>query len=666
MGVGTAHGRVRALDGVRGLAVAAVLCFHAEFGFASGGFLGVSAFFTLSGFLITSLLLTEHQATGRIALGAFWARRARRLLPAAAVALFGVLVYGATIATTDQLGDLRGDILSAVGYVANWRFEASGNEYSELFEAPSPVLHFWSLAIEEQFYALFPLFVVGAIALGRGRTRALTWMLAAGIAASVLATVLARDTSRVYYGTDTRASELLVGALLACVLFHRSLPTSKAARSIVGTAGALALAVLTCWWVTVDQGDEWLYRGGFAVHGALVAVVLVAALSGTRVARALGASPLVGLGCISYGVYLYHWPIFLWLSPERTGLAAASLFALRVACTLACAIASYYFVEQPIRTGRRIRGSWPRLVAPAATGALVVALIAVTASPPAPAFRLEAVQAHAPVAADARVALVPIAETPTPAPATAPAAVVLAPFHRPLDAPRQLRVMVVGDSVGLSLGRGLELWGEETGRAVVRNEGMLWCALGRDLPRIAGYGPDEQGAGCNEWDRRWTRAIDRFDPDVVVVLFTLWEMSLRQLPGTEEFVGPGNPGLDAWQLGEYQAAADVLSQRGAAVAWLSVPCAQTDTSTPGTAIALVNRTVTELDRSRRAVRALDLDGALCPDGEFVRAFGGVDPARPDGWHFSDDGAIAVARWIMPQVFGEVPIPELAEPPHRAR
>src|SRR5947207_3073980 len=139
--------RVSALDGLRGLAVAAVLLFHSQLSFARGGYLGVSAFFTLSGFLITSLLLTQVREQHGVALRSFWARRARRLLPAAVLTLAGVLVFGATVAQPDQLRSLRGDVLATLGYVANWRFYFSGQSYANLFSAPSPVLHFWSLAI---------------------------------------------------------------------------------------------------------------------------------------------------------------------------------------------------------------------------------------------------------------------------------------------------------------------------------------------------------------------------------------------------------------------------------------------------------------------------------------------------------------------------------------
>jgi len=221
-------GRLRhepALDGLRGLAVVAVVLFHAGWSHAVGGFLGVSTFFTLSGYLITSLLLAERERTGRIDLPSFWARRARRLLPAAITTLLGVSLLAATLATPEQLATLRGDVLSALGYVANWRFLLAGRSYGDLFAAPSPVLHFWSLAIEEQLYVAFPIVVLLTPA------RRLAAVLGVLIAGSVLSSVVLFDAGgandAVYYGTFTRAAELLVGGLLAVAVTRR-------ARAVVG------------------------------------------------------------------------------------------------------------------------------------------------------------------------------------------------------------------------------------------------------------------------------------------------------------------------------------------------------------------------------------------------------------------------------------------------
>src|SRR3954449_12176794 len=229
--------RVRALDGLRGLAVAGVLAYHCGFGWARGGFLGVSLFFTLSGFLITSLLLAERSEHGRIGLRGFWARRARRLLPAALLALAVIVAFGATVASGSQLRGLRGDVLAALAYVANWRFVLAGTSYGALWSAPSPVQHFWSLAIEEQLYLFLPVIAVLALACGRWRRAVLAGVLVGFVGLSLVASLAAHDQLRAYFGTDTRAAELLVGALLAVVLARRPLPRAS-------WAGPVALGVL--------------------------------------------------------------------------------------------------------------------------------------------------------------------------------------------------------------------------------------------------------------------------------------------------------------------------------------------------------------------------------------------------------------------------------------
>ena len=204
-----------ALDGIRGLAVAAVLLFHGGFPWARGGYLGVSTFFTLSGFLITTLLLAERADTGRIALGAFWARRLRRLLPTSALTLAAVAA-GAHVFDEWRTETAGGDVLASALQVANWRFIVDGQSYGDLFASPSPVLHFWSLAIEEQFYWLFPLLTAGVLAVARGSVRAYVAVLGGLLGVSAAATVAlgVAGSSTVYYATYTRMGEILVGRCL--------------------------------------------------------------------------------------------------------------------------------------------------------------------------------------------------------------------------------------------------------------------------------------------------------------------------------------------------------------------------------------------------------------------------------------------------------------------
>ncbi|HWW54174.1 MAG TPA: acyltransferase, partial [Acidimicrobiales bacterium] len=255
-----------AIDGLRALAVIAVVAYHLGLPWARGGFLGVDLFFVLSGFLITGLLLREREQTGRIDLGHFYARRARRLLPALFLVLAAVSTWVAATGTTPDLTSVRSDALAALAYVANWRLVLSHSGYFAQFSAPSPLRHAWSLAIEEQYYLVWPILLLGLMRLGRGSRRAtvLATLVLAVLSASAMAVMYhpGADPSRIYYGTDTRAFELLVGALLALLTTAR--PASGAVRRAVPRAvalvGPLALATLVVACLTVHDDAGWMYH----------------------------------------------------------------------------------------------------------------------------------------------------------------------------------------------------------------------------------------------------------------------------------------------------------------------------------------------------------------------------------------------------------------------
>ncbi|MCH8850819.1 MAG: acyltransferase, partial [Chloroflexi bacterium] len=357
------------LDGLRALAVIAVLLFHAELFWSpvrfAGGFLGVDVFFVLSGYLITSLLLAERGRGGAIDVRAFWLRRARRLLPAVVLLIVGLLVYAA-IFLPDDVAALRVDVLAAFAYVTNWYLIFDHQSYFESWGRPSLLQHLWSLAIEEQFYLLWPLLFAGGIRVLRP-TGLLIALLAGAAASAVLMTVLYQngaDTSRIYYGTDTRAMALLLGSALAFVWTpERAQAAAGRARVLaLDIAGFASLGVLVYFFIWLSADNPFLYQGGFAMT-AVASVVVIAALvqSGSRLGFALGLQPLRWVGQRSYSIYLWHWPVYM---VTRPGLDVSfdgwQLLAFRLAIVVVLAELSYRIVEMPIRRGALSR-AWNAL-----------------------------------------------------------------------------------------------------------------------------------------------------------------------------------------------------------------------------------------------------------------------------------------------------------------
>lgn len=343
--------RIDALDGLRAVAVVGVLLFHLDLAWMSGGFLGVSLFFTLSGFLITRLLLAETDRDGRVALRVFWARRLRRLAPAALVVLAVV-----TIASLGGLFDgarLRGDLGASLGYLANWRFATAESTYAELFTStPSPVIHFWSLAIEEQFYLLFPLvFVV----LSKKRAFLLPGLVTL-IGVSVVTSLFTDSRNLGYYGTHVRAAELLIGCVLALVVARR-VPTSTSSHSRIATsiAGVTAFGALVLAMVLATASDAWLYRGGLAAVAVGSSIVIHAASGTGPLAWLFARRPLVVVGRASYSIYLVHWPVIVVMSPDRMGFDGWSLDLVRIVVSVSLGFVSYRVIESPVRTRRVLK-----------------------------------------------------------------------------------------------------------------------------------------------------------------------------------------------------------------------------------------------------------------------------------------------------------------------
>ncbi|MCB1250917.1 MAG: acyltransferase family protein [Acidimicrobiales bacterium] len=527
------------LDGLRAVAVTAVVLFHTGASWMSGGFLGVSTFFTLSGFLITTLLLAEHRRSDTVSLTGFWRRRVRRLLPISAVTLVVVVALAPVAWSALQLDRLTGDVAAAGFYVANWRFLLTDSSYLDLFAAPSPVLHYWSLAIEEQFYVVFPLVAVWS--LRRGGVTLLARVIAAGVVVSAaLPLVFSMSPDRVYLGTDTRAAELLIGALLATVVAGRGFGTLRDAerRSTrrLGAAGPVALAVSLVAFVVVDRADSWLYGGGLAAFGFVSLVVVASAVAPPQVspvARLLAFAPLVAIGRISYGIYVIHWPLFQVLTEQRTGLDPVTLNAVRIGLTLVLAVLSARLLEQPIRRGRVVPRRLVLVAVPVCAVAIAVLAVVVVRPLVQPASQITfGVEGSPPP--------VPVAESSSPPLAASAAGTV------PTE---PVRTLVVGGPATAALATSIDGWAAMFAPDLTVATEVTPCGATRAPIGVAFRTEQETCAG---WVEAWTAALAAEQPEIVVLLLPLEHTTMPAW------------GDRVWRE-EAQAVVDLLTSTGATV-----------------------------------------------------------------------------------------------------
>jgi len=353
--VGSRSGHLPALDGLRAIAVLLVVLFHAGLGWVSNGFVGVDVFFVLSGFLITRLLLEELDRTSTVRLRTFYARRVRRLLPAAALVVFGIAAIAVAIDPVSRRLSLVGDARAASLYVANWHFLLSSRQYFGAGVDVSPFLHFWSLAIEEQFYVLYPLALLAIWRLTRRRQGAVIAVLGVLAAAGVVAQIVlaSSDPTRAYFGTDARAYQLLAGALVAAVLRRRATSAAPSARRSAGNdlLAATCLALLAVTATPLVDLEVWT-RG---IVATVLAVCLVATCTGSAPTsvRVLGHRIPTGVGRLSYGIYLWHWPLIV-AARELWSPSPLTLAALALAGSVPLAAISHRLVERPIRRSPRL------------------------------------------------------------------------------------------------------------------------------------------------------------------------------------------------------------------------------------------------------------------------------------------------------------------------
>ncbi|MBY0599922.1 acyltransferase family protein [Bacillus bingmayongensis] len=345
------------LDSLRGLAILGVILYHINFNWMPGGFLGVTVFFVLSGYLITDILSIEWKRNKRIDLKNFWLRRARRLLPGMLVMLVIVLAW-ITIFHSSLLGKMRGDSLAALLYFSNWWYIYHKLSYFESFNQLSPLNHFWSLAVEEQFYVVWPFIISLAFYYIKKKSRIILFIILGAVASALAMAILyepGADPSRIYYGTDTRAFSLLIGAALALIwpssrLANKIIPKARLILDVVG--GISLIIILVMFWKT-NQYDPFLYRGGMVIL-SIATALLVANLAhpASRIAQFLRFRPLRWMGVRSYGIYLWHYPIItLTSSKVNAGEFQLTRAILQFLLIIVVAQISWKFIENPIRQG---------------------------------------------------------------------------------------------------------------------------------------------------------------------------------------------------------------------------------------------------------------------------------------------------------------------------
>lgn len=607
-----------ALDGLRGLAVAGVLLFHD--GRLRGGFLGVDLFFALSGFLITSLLIDERIATGGLRLGSFWARRARRLLPAVLAFLVAIVPMMRWWGTTAQLAAARDGVWPAALYVANWKQIADAEDYWALFTDPSPMTHLWSLAVEEQFYVVWPLVALWCMRRARWR-RLLGWVAASGAVASLVAMLVLYDPAnptRVYMGTDTRAFSILVGAVVALVAGAARAERFAARRPVAADAVQLALlaGVLASWRLVDGQTSTGLFRGGLFAHAAACALLAAAATipQPTLANRALALAPLRWLGIVSYGLYLWHWPIFIVLDADRTGLDPLPLTVVRWAVSIAVAAASYRWIESPVRHRRRLVA--PR-AALGAIGAAAIALVATTVLVPGDDRQIasfDPASVALPAPPDSRPPTAPGTEPGT-APGTAPpvttAPSTTAPARRTLRA-----VAWQGDSVAFDSAPGVVAALEAAG---LRVEARTFLGVGLVDTETA----DPMAL--------FVEPLFAEPPDAVIFMLSGWD--------------GGHPvDVQRAALARY---ADALDAAGVALVLVTPPPVDPTRHESGTEAML---TAAQELAAARPGRVLVLDaGALWGAYDADLDDDGIPERKPDGVHVCPRGAALLGHWLVAQL-----------------
>ncbi len=609
------------LDGTRGVMMCVVLGYHLG-GITKlpGAWVSMDFFFVLSGYLITTLLVKEHTQSGRIDLLTFVRRRVRRLGPALLAALVGVFLVAWILGGPKEFPTLRGDGLATLFYVANWHFIWSATSYFASND-PSLLRHAWSLAIEEQFYLVWPIAFMGLAYVTRLDRRKMLAGLAVCLGASALwmrhLSLGTVDLSRAYYGTDTRGQGLIVGSMMALVLWRDRWDTPRA-RVVAGRLGTAALGgLVVMMFLFTDHSRSVYTNGGFLLIAFTSAVFVfgcaraetgpLAWIFGNKVSR--------HMGMVSYSFYLWHWPVIVILGPPRVAWTPWLLDTTRVLVALALAETTYWFLERPIHTQRwQLRRQGP-VLGGAFAGAMAL-LFLVSLTPPAKTLAN------------------------------------LGGGQQASGATSGTTVMVMGDSLAWLLE------GTAPKDYPYKVEGIFQAHCDIVGDRIfTGSTVDQADAECPKWPAKWNDALAgktkgvSAHPDAVLVSLGLRQLFDIDHDGTRVVVG-----TPKWEKG-YRAAIDqaagiIRRHTKAPVFWLDVPCyrweaAQSDgEERDATRIATVNRVLKDALSAYPGITVLPYGQRVCTGP------GGTEPnmtIRPDGAHLTPTAAGDFWHWLQPQI-----------------
>jgi peptidoglycan/LPS O-acetylase OafA/YrhL len=671
-------GHAHSIEGLRGVAVAAVVVYHLRPGWLPGGFLGVEMFFVLSGFLITSLLLSEIDATGQVRVWRFLLRRARRLLPAMFAMVAVTCVLTSTLSPDIELARARRHAIGTLTYSMNWRLIHERLSYTDLVAGQSPFRHMWSLAIEEQFYigvaVLLGLTALCRVQLGsirRSRMAMVSGLLAAVGACTmwVLASNPSRSNARAYYGTDTRAAGLLIGVALAALIANREIRVVSArVLCRVSAVGWAELAVSM--WRLHEQSDV-TFHGGIVLVSLATAAVIAGLQERTAARWLLERSPIRLLGRLSYSVYLWHWPVIIFVTPARTGLSGPWLDLLRVAIILAVSAISMVAIERPFR---RSMPSWDRRFDNVLPLGLAAALIvAIVATRPPQAHTLQALP---------QPVLQTVPQT-LPRPQTGPGAQpatdsVPSPTTPPTDAAaglppdiqravaRESNAVIVGDSVAHTLAGGTvgafpdyQPWSDSVssfqGLSVrVQSLARPGCSF---LPGyVARVGDDGSWTSvslagfCGDWEADLGSWLVPAKATDFVLLVLSNDLEDRAVDG--RLVTFDSAEYDTMLTAFLDRLEDKVHTAGSTLVVVATPPRSDppDTDKDGWREVRMRGLLQQYSSVQPAAKFVDLGTMVCPADDCSAPRNGFESTwRYDGLHFTADGARCAAKWISAQL-----------------